>query len=122
MVDILIEPKRRGGFRKPLSTRAFIIDHLTAIGEDHPSSIHQAYKAKLRELAEAKPLPIHRGRGRQPTRHLHYKAATYYSFTRELRAMEREGSIKKSGRTEVSDSVHTEHWPNKPTREYYQLS
>lgn len=105
-----VEPLRPGGFRKPLSVRQFIIEHLQTAGEDHPSAMHQAYKAALAEI------PLSRSR-----RGKKYKACTYYSFTRELHAMRLEGVIKH-GKTEISDSTHTAHWKTKPLRTYYVLA
>lgn len=106
---IPVEPLRPGGFRKPISVRQFIIEHLQTAGEDHPSAMHQAYKAALAEI------PLLRSR-----RGKRYKACTYYSFTRALNAMRLEGIIKQS-RTEISDSIHTAHWETKPLRNYYVL-
>jgi len=105
-----IEP-RQGGFRKPISVRQFVIEHLQTVGENHPSAMHQAYKAALAEI----PLLASR-RGRR------YKTCTYYSFGRELQAMRLEGIIKHSDKTEVSDSKHTAHWETKPLRNYYVLA
>ena len=107
---IPIEPLRPGGFRKPISVRQFVIEHLQTTGEDHPSAMHQAYKAALAEI------PLLRSR-----RGKKYKACTYYSFTRELHAMRLEGVIKHS-KTEISDSKHTAHWETKPLRNYYVLA
>lgn len=109
-MTIPIEPLRPGGFRKPISVRQFVIEYLQAVGEDHPSAMHQAYKVALAEM----PLLASR-RGRR------YKACTYYSFSRELQAMKLEGIIKHGNKTEVSDSKHTAHWETKPLRNYYTL-
>ena len=105
-----VEPLEQGGFRKPISVRQFVVEHLRHVGEDHPSAMHQAYKAALAEI----PLLASR-RGRR------YKACTYYSFSRELQAMKLGGIIKHSDKTEVSDSKHTAHWETKPLRNYYAL-
>lgn len=120
---IPIEPVR--GSRKPLNVRDFVVSHLAAVGEDHGSAMHQAYKARLREIGEANPVvPKARERkGRRPvTKARRYRAASYYSFTRQLQALEAEGIIKRSGRSEVSNHKHTEHWREKPLRFYYELA
>ncbi len=105
-----IEPTK-GGFRKPVSVTEFIIEHLGVVGEDHPSSMHNAYKQALRGIE----LP-----GRRHGRP--YKVCTYYSFSRQLQAMVLLGSIARSDRVEISDSKHTEHWEVKPERHYYKLA
>jgi len=105
-----IEPEERGGFRKPVSLEQFVVEHLQEVGEDHPSAIHQAYKDKLKAVG----LPARR-------HGLHYKATTYYSFTRQLQSMVLKGIIVQSDRVEVSDSLHTQHWKERPMRKYYRL-
>jgi hypothetical protein len=109
-VTIPVEPEERGGFRKPVSVEQFVIGHLQQVGEDYASAIHKAYKKKLGDV----PLPLRR-HGNP------YKACTYYSFTRQLQSMELKGIIIESDRVEVSDSLHTQHWLNKPKRKYYRL-
>lgn len=110
MTTLPIEPEERGGFRKPVSLEQFVVEHLREVGEDFASSIHQAYKEKLKAVR----LPV--------CRHgAPYKACTYYSFTRQLQSMELKGIVTKSGRVEVSDSLHTQHWEEKPKRKYYRL-
>ena len=105
-----IEPEERGGFRKPVSLEQFVVEHLQEVGEDHPSAIHKAYKEKLKAID----LPACR-------RGVPYKASTYYSFTRQLQSMVLKGIIVQSDRVEVSDSLHTQHWEEKPKRKYYRL-
>ena len=120
---IPVEPVR--GSRKPLNVRDFVVSHLAAIGEDHASAMHQAYKARLKEIGEANPVvpKAREGKGRRPVaKARRYRAASYYSFTRQLQALEAEGIIKRSGRSEVSDNKHTEHWREKPLRFYYELA
>lgn len=109
-MTIPVEPEERGGFRKPVSVEQFVIEHLQEVGEDHASAIHKAYKERLREID----LPAHR-------RGVPYKACTYYSFTRKLQSMELKGVITQSGRVEISDSKHTEHFKEKPKRKYYKI-
>jgi len=106
-----IEPEERGGFRKPVSLEQFVVEHLQEVGENHPSAIHQAYKEKLKDVK----LPASR-------RGLPYKACTYYSFTRQLQSMVLKGVLAQSDRVEVSDSLHTQHWKEKPKRKYYRLA
>jgi len=53
-MQLPIEPVR--GSRKPLNVRDFVVSHLAAIGEDHGSAMHQAYKARLKEIGEANPV------------------------------------------------------------------
>ena len=105
-----IEPEERGGFRKPVSLEEFVVEHLRKVGEDYASSIHQAYKEKLRAID----LPRHR-------QGVPYKTSTYYSFTRQLQKMKLKGIIAESDRVEESDSLHTLHWENKPKRKYFRL-
>ena len=109
-MTIPIEPEGRGGFRKPVSVQQFVIQHLEAVGEDHPAAMHKAYKDKVREIE----LPAGR-RGRP------YKVCTYYSFSRQLQTMRLQGIIAQSDRVETSDSKHTEHWEIRPLRHYYKL-
>lgn len=110
MITRPIEPEERGGFRKPVSLEQFVVEHLQEVGEDYASGIHKAYKEKLRSID----MPTRR-------RGLPYKACTYYSFTRQLQSMELKGIITRSDRVEESDSVHTQHWEEKPKRKYYRI-
>jgi len=105
-----IEPEERGGFRKPVALEQFVVEHLQEVGEDHPSAIHKAYKERLKTVE----MPA--GRHGVP-----YKACTYYSFTRQLQSMALKGVIVRSERVEISDSLHTQHWEEKPKRKYYRL-
>ena len=122
-MQLPIEPVR--GSRKPLSVRDFVVSHLGAVGEDYGSAMHQAYKARLKEIGEANPVvpKVGERRGRKPVaKARRYRAASYYSFTRQLQALKAEGLIKQSGRSEASDDKHTEHWSEKPLRFYYELA
>ncbi|MDP2872613.1 MAG: hypothetical protein Q8P31_08765, partial [Bacillota bacterium] len=63
-----IEP-RRGGFRKPISTREFVLDYLRSNGEAYIAEMHRAYKDALRAIAESNAdVPPYHGRGRRPTK------------------------------------------------------
>ena len=43
--------RRRGGFRKPISVKAFILGYLAENGEAYIAQMHRAYKAELKRLA-----------------------------------------------------------------------
>lgn len=114
MTELPIEP-RRGGFRKPLGVRVFILDYLGRVGEDHTSAIHRAYKQALRELGEANPILPKTKRGKPKPRK--YKHCTYYSFKDELEAMQREGLIQKA-RAEPS---WIEKWGEEVLHQFWRL-
>ena len=104
-----IEPTAKGGFRKPISTRKFILNHLETQGLDYIASMHRAYKDELDRLAREK------GRKRP------YHKPRYHSFEVEVNIMARDGLIEFSGREEESDAPQFDNWPVKPLRRYYQL-
>jgi hypothetical protein len=110
MVDELKITPRRGGNRHPLSVRAFILDHLAAVGEDYGASIHRAYKAELDRIAS------------ENGRRYRYHRPTYSSFQRQVELLAKEGLIEFSGREEESDYSQFQDWENKPMRRYYRLS
>jgi len=120
-LELVIEPtgQGRGGFRKPLSTRQFVLEYLQANGESYVSAIHRAYKRRLREMGEAMPKLGKHNRLLKGGRR--YKACTLYSFSRQLKAMEQEGLIHHSGKQQRSSSIHTQHWSIKPIRLFYRL-
>lgn len=99
----------RGGNRHPLSTRAFILEHLAAAGEDYGASIHRAYKAELDRLAGEN------GRRRR------YHRASYSSFNKKMNLLAREGVIEFSGREEESDYPMFDNRDWRPIRRYYRL-
>lgn len=109
MVDELKITRQRGGNHHPLSVRAFILDHLSAFGEDYISSMHRAYKEELDRLA------IERGR------RYRYHKPRYHSFEMAVQMLAREGLIEFSGREEESDYPQFQGWDNKPMRRYYRL-
>lgn len=103
-----IEPIR-GGFRKPISTREFILNHLDSQGEDYIASMHRIYKSELDRLA--------RENGRKRA----YHKPRYHSFEMCIQQLAREGMIEFSGREEESDSPQFQMWELKPVRRYYRL-
>lgn len=103
-----VEPTR-GGFRKPISTRVFILNHLGSRGEDYIASMHRAYKTELDRLARAN------GRKRP------YHKPRYHSFEMCVQLLTREGVIEFSGKEEESDSPQFEGWSIKPLRRFYRL-
>lgn len=103
-----IEPTR-GGFRKPISTLEFILNHLKAQGPDYIASMHRAYKAELDRLA--------RENGRKRL----YHKPRYHSFEMCVQQLARQGAVEFSGREEESDSPQFDNWPIKPVRRYYQV-
>ena len=103
-----VEPTR-GGFRKPISTREFIINHLEIHGQDYIASMHRAYKAELARLT--------RENGRKRS----YHKPRYHSFEMFVQQMAREGVVEFSGREEESDAPQFQMWDSKPVRRYYQL-
>jgi len=109
MVDELKVTPGRGGNRHPLSVRAFILDHLAAVGEDYGANIHRAYKAELDRLA------------RENGRRYRYHKPIYSSFQMQVQHLAREGLIEFSGREEESDKPMFEGLEFKPIRRYYRL-
>lgn len=109
MVEELKVTRQRGGNQHPLSVMGFIIDHLTAKGEDYISSMHRAYKAELDRIAIAK------------GRRYRYNKPRYHSFEVAIQKLAREGVIEFSGREEESDAPQFQGWENKPVRRYYRL-
>jgi len=103
-----IEPTR-GGFRKPVSTREFILEHLKDRGQDYIASMHRAYKAELGRLA------------RESGRKRPYHKPRYHSFDVEVAMLARDGLVEFSGREEESNAPQFDGWPVKPLRRYYQL-
>jgi len=103
-----IEPTR-GGFRKPVSTREFILKHLEAQGLDYIASMHRAYKAELDRLA------------RENGRKRPYHKPRYHSFEMCVQQLARQGAVEFSGKEEESDSPQFDNWPAKPVRRYYRL-
>jgi len=99
----------RGGNRHPLSVRAFILNHLAAIGEDYSANMHRAYKADLDRVA------------RENGRRCRYHKPRYHSFEMKVQLLTREGLIEFSGREEKSDYPQFQGWEFKPVRRFYKL-
>ncbi len=72
----------RGRAARTIRTGLFIKEHLLAVGEDYPASIHRALKEKLKEA----------GRKRTPT---------YHSFLRYFHHLVSFGLIEFTGREEA---------------------
>lgn len=121
-----IEP-RLGGFRKPLSTREFILDFLRARGMEgaYIAEIHRAYKKALRELAiSGATIPTYQGRGRKPTipRVRRYVYPRYHNFQQQVWILAQEGLIELA-RTEPTKGIHGQFsgFGQLPERHYYRL-
>ncbi len=106
--DLRLSPGR-GGNRHPLSPRQFILDHLTAVGEDYISNMHRAFKDALGQL------------GADRDRRRPYHTPSYYSFKIYVGQLAREGLIEPSGREEVPDAVQFTTSGYGWLRRYYRL-
>jgi hypothetical protein len=120
-----IEPTR-GGFRKPLSTREFILDYLAKNGEEYIAEMHRAYKGELKAIANANAeVPPYRGRGRRPTapRAKRYVYPRYHNFQGQVWKLAQEGVIQLA-RTEPTIGRHEQFkgFSEPPQRHYYQLA
>jgi hypothetical protein len=120
-----IEPTR-GGFRKPLSTREFILDYLEKNGEAYIAEIHRAYKVELQAIAAAgATIPPYRGRGRKPTalRAKKYVYPRYHNFQGMVWKLAQEGVIQLA-RTEPTTGQHEQFkgFAEPPERHYYKLA
>ena len=120
-----IEPTR-GGFRKPLSTREFILDYLEKNGEAYIAEMHRAYKVELQAIAAAgATIPPYRGRGRKPTalRAKKYVYPRYHNFQGMVWRLAQEGVIQLA-RTEPTMGQHEQFkgFSEPPQRHYYQLA
>ena len=120
-----IEPTR-GGFRKPLSTREFILGYLEKNGEAYIAEMHRAYKRELETIAVANAVsPPYRGRGRRPSvpKVKKYVLPRYHSFQGMIWKMTQEGLIRLA-RTEPTLGQHQQFkgFAEPPERHYYQLA
>ena len=120
-----IEPTR-GGFRKPLSTREFILDYLEKNGEAYIAEMHRAYKVELQVIAAAgATIPPYRGRGRKPTalRAKKYVYPRYHNFQGLVWKLAQEGVIQLA-RTEPTTGQHEQFkgFAEPPERHYYKLA
>lgn len=103
-----VEPTR-GGFRKPISTRDFILDYLRENGQQYIAEMHRAYKKELDRLA------------RENGRKRPYHKPRYHSFEMCVQLLAREGAIEFSGKEEESDNLRFIGWEFKPVRRFYRL-
>ena len=120
MINKLRAGKQRGGNRHPLSVRAFILDHLIAVGEDYGAQIHRAYKAELKKLAEHNPGRVLKGKRRLKV--LYYHKTSFASFNKKMSLLAREGLIEFTGREEESDNSMFKDKEWKPFRRYYRIT
>jgi hypothetical protein len=119
-----IEPTR-GGFRKPISTRKFVLDYLRSNGEAYVAEMHRAYKDKLRSIAEVNAeVPPYYGQGRRPTtpRPKKYVYPRYHSFQAEVWRLAQEGLIELT-RSEPTDGLKGQFkgFETPPERHYYRI-
>jgi len=106
----------KGGFKKPLSSRQFILDHLARVGEDYPASIHRAYKTELRRIGGERA-----GADLGPPKR--YKPPTYHSFQVQVWKLMQEGLIKRT-REEETEGLRGQFqkFADKPLRHYFTLA
>ena len=116
-----------GGFRKPLSTREFILQYLRGKGKEgeYIAEIHRAYKRALTELAlSGAAIPTYQGRGRKPTipRVRKYAYPRYHNFQQQVWKLAQEGLIELA-RTEPTMGIHGQFsgFGQPPERHYYRL-
>lgn len=119
-----IEP-RQGGFRKPLSTREFILNYVREKGEAYIAEMHRAYKKTLGELAMAgAAVPRYTGTGRKPSipRARKYVFPRYHNFQQQVWKLAQEGVIVLA-RTETTKGLHGQFsgFKKLPERHYYRL-
>jgi len=119
-----IEPVR-GGFRKPLSTREFILGYLEKNGEAYIAEMHRAYKVELQAIAAAgATIPPYRGRGRKPDvpRAKKYVYPRYHNFQGQVWKLAQEGLVQLA-RTERTMGQHGQFkgFAKPPERHYYRL-
>lgn len=114
-----IEP-RPGGFRKPISTREFILDYIKEHGEAYPGEIHRAYKDALRAIM-LKRYEEAIAAGEKP-RVRKYVFPRYHTFHGQVWNLAQEGLIVLS-RTEPTRGLHDQFkgFAELPERHYYKL-
>jgi hypothetical protein len=120
-----IEPTR-GGFRKPLSTREFILGYLEKNGEAYMAEMHRAYKVELQAIAAAgATIPPYQGRGRRPDvpRPKRYVLPRYHNFQGQVWKLAQEGLVQLA-RTELTMGLHGQFkgFAEPPERHYYRLT
>lgn len=101
--------KPRGGNRHPIPVKQFILERLAQIGEGYISGLHQAYKDALDQLAE------------QRHRDFYYHHPTYFSFSKKVWELIKDGQLEFSGREIPSDDSRFNNWEEKPMRKFVQL-
>jgi hypothetical protein len=120
-----IEPTR-GGFRKPISTREFVLDYLESNGEAYIAEMHRAYKGTLRAIAESNAeVPPYHGQGRRPTkpRPKKYVLPRYHSFQAQVWRLAQEGAIRLV-RSELTLGLKEQFkgFETPPERHYYSIA
>jgi len=106
----------KGGFKKPLSTRQFVLEHLAKIGKDYTANIHRAYKAELKRISEEQA-------GLDSEFPKHYKLPTYHSFQVQVWKLMQEGLIKCVEEEETEGlREQFRNFENKPLRRYLTLA
>ena len=116
----------RGGFRKPISTREFVLDYLKSNGEAYIAEMHRAYKDALRAIAEANAeVPAYHGQGRRSTkpRPKKYVLPRYHSFQGEVWRLAQEGAIRHV-RSEPTEGLAGQFkgFETPPERHYYSIA
>ncbi len=99
-----------GGNQHPIPVKQFILDRLALVGEDYFSSLHQAYKEALEQLA------------RERRREFHYHKPVYSSFYKKVKDLIREGLVEYSGRAEPVEGPRFATWEHPPLRRYVRLA
>lgn len=114
-----IQPTR-GGFRKPIRVKEFIVDYLAAHGEAYIAEMYRGYKGELRRLAEENPDRVVMTRGGPRVRLYHNPC--YLSFRVKLWELAREGTVEFS-RSEATIGLDGQFkgFANLPERHYYKL-
>ena len=102
-----------------VSSREFILEHLSRVGEDYIAAMHRAYKQAVTDI-ELETGRTHRTKsGRILGRR--YRRPTYHSFEMMVQRLAREGQVAFSGHEEESDDPRFRNSEMKPVRRYYQL-
>lgn len=109
-----IEPKP-SGFRKPISTREFILNYLREHGEAYIAEMHRAYKDELAAVAHEAAAKS----GRKPKKYVYPR---YHNFQGQVWKLAQEGLIELA-RTEPTRGMHDQFkgFEQLPERHYYRL-
>lgn len=117
-----IEP-RPGGFRKPISTREFILSYIKDHGEAYPAEMHRAYKDALLAITLKRLEALADGisKGQKP-RVRKYIYPRYHTFAGQVWNLAQEGLIELS-RTEPTRGRHDQFkgFDQLPELHYYKL-